>query len=70
MIDTLVGTTPRRGPAAAGLRRELERPSGGGVVVAFPRRVAGGADKLADQTNFRGLVLGCIEAKFCKQICV
>ena len=23
-----------------------------------------------DAANFRGLVLGCIEAKFCKKICV
>ena len=41
-------------PLASGLRRRRGRVGRG----------VGGA------ANFRGLVLGCIEAKFCRKICV
>ena len=33
-------------------------------------RWAGWAAALVDRANLTGLVLGCIEAKFCKKICV
>ena len=49
--------------AGAGVvQGDLER-SGGGA------RVGHGGGPL-DRANFTGFVLGCIEAKFCKKICI
>ena len=40
--------------------------AGDPAVATRVKRVAGCHQLSRDPTNFRGLVLGCIEAKFCK----
>ena len=40
------------------------------VFQRLRESAAGASAKGFFQDNFRGLVLGCIEAKFCKNICV
>ena len=58
-------------------RGQTPQAAGGGAVAAGLDEAGGGvpgdarADSLSrDAANFIGLVLGCIETKFCKQICV
>ena len=43
----------------------LEEEAAAGMS-GIERPVSGRAELLATRANFRGLVLGCIEAKFCK----
>ena len=51
------GPAVRRGPRARSRSRG-------------DRAARGWAAALLDRANLTGLVLGCIEAKFCKKICV
>ena len=50
------------------LRQAQEAGAAGAGAPALPLKVVSraGAAASRDPTNFRGLVLGCIEAKFCK----
>ena len=52
------GTGSPRSPFRASRSRPRKRPRGGSARLCNGRPL--------DQANFTGLVLGCIEAKFCK----
>ena len=60
-------TGPRRGLPArdAGGRKAPEAQAEAGRRRGWSRG-RGAASPTLDRTNFTGLVLGCIEAKFCK----
>ena len=47
-----------------GRRREPAR------AVGFLRTIADDSCTTKERANFTGLALGCMEAKFCKKICV
>ena len=42
----------------------------GGLPLGSPALPSSAARRRSDRANFTGLVLGCIEAKVCKKICV
>ena len=54
----------------AGYGSDLERHDARAAAPEAPHVEVPGGSVRGERANLKGLVLGCIEAKFCKKICV